>query len=735
MIISFWRYSHLAIALSAGLFILLATLTGIVLAFEPIHHHGQIGRAALADNHSLASALHNLKTTYPEVLSINVDHNGFVSASVIDEEGKFGEFYINPATAQKQANLVEKPKIFEWATNLHRSLFLKSTGRFFMGLTSFLLFLIAVSGMALIIKRQQGLRHIFSKIKRDGFYQFYHTQLGRLSLLPIIIITLTGVYLSLLRFELIPSVQLHHEVNYQILAAEPAKPLLEFEAFQHIALSEVRSVEFPFSTDVEDLYKVNLKTREILVNQYTGQIESELKYPFTETLSSLSLILHTGNGSIIWAIILGLSCVAILFFMYSGFAMTLKRRKSRIKNSCKKEECDYVILVGSENGTTMDFARLFYQQLLHAGKKVWLTEMNRIEEFKAMRHLVVFTSTYGVGEPPANATKFLEKLDTVKISHPTSFAVVGFGSLAYAEFCKYALTVDNALLIKENTDKLLEPYTINNRSWEAFNQWVNKWGEKQDINLSIPKTNLITKPQKKTQEFTVLSRSPHHGSLDDTFTLTLQSHKNGFQSGDLLAVYPQGDTVERLYSIGLVDAKKVFLSIRLHQKGICSNYLNQLQAGQSLKAAVIKNSGFHFPAKANGVVLISTGTGIAPFLGMLQQNKQRVPVSLYWGARSEASLAIYNHLITKNLDEGRLKEFHPAYSRQPHKAKTYVQHLIKRDEKQIAKLLMGGGTIMLCGSVAMQKEIIEVLQQITHSASLKPISHYQNHGQLLMDCY
>ncbi|MCB0434087.1 MAG: hypothetical protein KDD18_14235, partial [Mangrovimonas sp.] len=34
--ISIWRYSHLALAVSSFVFIILASLTGIILAFQPI---------------------------------------------------------------------------------------------------------------------------------------------------------------------------------------------------------------------------------------------------------------------------------------------------------------------------------------------------------------------------------------------------------------------------------------------------------------------------------------------------------------------------------------------------------------------------------------------------------------------------------------------------------------------------------------------------------------------------
>ncbi|WGU70246.1 hypothetical protein QIU18_12325 [Capnocytophaga canimorsus] len=53
----------------------------------------------------------------------------------------------------------------------------------------------------------------------------------------------------------------------------------------------------------------------------------------------------------------------------------------------------------------------------------------------------------------------------------------------------------------------------------------------------------------------------------------------------------------------------------------------------------------------------------------------------------------------------------------------------------VAELLSQRGTIMICGSVAMQKEILEVLENICKNQLNKPLHHFQNRGQLRMDCY
>ena len=191
MTISIWRYSHLTLAISSSLFIIIACITGIILAFEPILDKLEPYSVENINNISIASTISALNKEYDEVIELKVDENNFVSASVITKEGKSKNFYINPRTGSKIGDIIEKSTIFEFATNLHRSLFLKSTGRFLIGLTSFLLFLIGITGIILISKRQGGIRKILSKIVKENTNQYYHIVIGRFTLIPIIIITIT----------------------------------------------------------------------------------------------------------------------------------------------------------------------------------------------------------------------------------------------------------------------------------------------------------------------------------------------------------------------------------------------------------------------------------------------------------------------------------------------------------------------------------------------------------------
>ncbi|WP_262919261.1 PepSY domain-containing protein [Niabella hibiscisoli] len=62
------------------------------------------------------------------------------------------------------------------------SLFIHETGRILMGITAFLLILIAVSGIFLVVQRQNGWKNFFSNVEKTSFAQYYHVVFGRISL-------------------------------------------------------------------------------------------------------------------------------------------------------------------------------------------------------------------------------------------------------------------------------------------------------------------------------------------------------------------------------------------------------------------------------------------------------------------------------------------------------------------------------------------------------------------------
>lgn len=732
MTISIWRYSHFALAISSSIFILLATVTGIVLAFEPISNQLKPYAITNADDIKLSEVITVLQDEYDEIVSVEVDNNNFVKASVFTFEGDNETFYLDPNTGKKLGELEKKAPIFEFATNLHRSLFLKSTGRFLVGLFSFLLLLIAITGIQLIVKRQGGLKKFFSKVVKENFEQYYHVVLGRWFLIPIVIITLTGVYLSLEKFDMLPDSQVEHTETVEQQSKEKLE-LSQFKVFNETSLDELVTLDFPFSEDEEDYFILQTTSGEFYINQYTGNVLSEAKKPLVSQLSYWSLILHTGQGTIIWAIVLLLACFAILFFMYSGFAMSFKRlaKGSKVKNKFTKDTAEYIILIGSETGHTNKFAHQFYNALVKAGNTVYFSTLNQYDSYKEAKHIVIFTSTYGEGEAPRTAKNFKKLLPTIQQPSSIKFSVVGFGSLMYPDYCKYAIEVDEWLNNHPNFEQNLPVFKINNQSFEAFKNWVIQWNEATNQDLKV----VLTKPlvnRKKLKNFKVISNSGLN--VDDTFLIELKPEKKlKFQSGDIVSFYPEEDNIERQYSVAKVD-DSILLSVKKHEFGKCSALLSKLTVGDIIKGKVSRNLDFHFPSYAKEVVMIANGTGIAPFLGMLNETNKDIKTHLFWGGRTKASLQLYTSHIENATQKGYLDNFNVAYS-QKQEAKVYVQDSIKMNETLISNALKNDGVIMICGAIAMQSRVLEELNVITEKTLNQPLSVFENNGQILMDCY
>lgn len=727
MTLSFWRYAHLALALFSSIFLLLASVTGIILAVDAVQEKTLPYKAENFSKITLGETLPILKKAYPEITELTVDYNQFVTLQAIDADGNDVNAYIDPKTGKALGTPEKKSEFIKWITGFHRSLFLHEAGRFFVGVISFCLLLISISGFVLVLKRQRGIRNFFSKIIKEYFAQYYHVLLGRLALIPILIIALTGTYLSLERF------------NF-FMGEEKAKPIkTEFSAkaktasiFKTTLLSDVKKIEFPFTDDPEEYYIIELKDKEIEVNQVTGTVISEKLSPMTVQFAALSLDLHTGRINGIWAVILAIACLNILFFIYSGFAITLKRRASRIKNKFKASESTFILLVGSENGSSFRFANAIQKQLITHGHKVFISELNKLTAYPKAEHIIVFSSTHGLGDAPSNGTQFKTLLERQNQKQKINFSVVGFGSKSYPDFCGFAVEIDQLLENQSWTERYLNLQTVNDKSAVEFVEWVKLWSTKTGIPLSTT-PSLYNHVPKGLQKLMVLDKTPI-SETEHTFILTLRANSRAkFSSGDLLAIYPANDSRERLYSIGN-HSGNIQLVVKLHPDGLGSGYLNNLEPGNTIKARIIKNPAFHIPKKASKVAFISNGTGIAPFLGMIEQNKIKQELHLYSGFRMETpTLMAYKKFAAIMIQKEHLDNFHVALSREAEHI--YVMDLIKRDALFFANLLKRGGVIMICGSLAMQQDVEAILSELLAEKGLKTLLEYKADKQFLTDCY
>ncbi len=732
MIVSIWRYAHLALAIVSSLFLIILAITGVILAIDAIGEKTPSYKTGDLSKLTVAQSVSELRKVYPEIIELSVDHNQFVSLDALDEEGNTVRAYIHPATGEVLGEVRQKTQFIQWITALHRSLFLKDTGRIIVGVVSFLLLLIAISGVILIIKRQQGIRHFFTKINRDFFAQYFHVVSGRWLLIPVVIIALTGTYLFMLRMNLITHTNqtIEHTPNS---TGEKAQPLRDFPVFLQTRLLDLEKLEFPFDAeDPEEYYVMKLRDRVLSVHQFTGEVVEETRYPYSVVLEKLSLDLHTGRTNIVWAIILGIASLNILFFMYTGFVITFRRTRTKIRNRYNAGEAEIILLAGTENGTTLSFANQVHQQLLAEGAHSFLAGMNQYRVFPKARHMIIFTSTYGLGAAPANAVHFEKLLRQYPQLQPVQFSVVGFGSRSYPDFCAYARQVDRMMEQQPWSVRLLPLQHINDRSPEEFVAWARQWNDQAAMKLAVtPAVYRMEVPGLKKMEVVSCTRLTDHNS---TFIMLLKPvSKIRFQSGDLLAIYPAGDNRERFYSIGRVGAM-IQLAVKLYPDGSGSGFLYGLQKGSIIQGRIMENPHFHFPEKAPLVAMIANGTGIAPFLGMIKSNDRKLPAYLYAGFRYNNELVEqYTRFARDETANGRLVAFEFAFSREQQAC--YVMDLIRKDRSFFRNLLKQGGVIMICGSLPMQHDVEKVLEEILEGEAEASLQYYKEHHQIRADCY
>uniref|UniRef100_A0A3Q1FKK0 NADPH--hemoprotein reductase n=1 Tax=Acanthochromis polyacanthus TaxID=80966 RepID=A0A3Q1FKK0_9TELE len=153
-------------------------------------------------------------------------------------------------------------------------------------------------------------------------------------------------------------------------------------------------------------------------------------------------------------------------------------------------------------------------------------------------------------------------------------------------------------------------------------------------------------------------------------------------------------------------------------KGVATNWLkNKLVTDNGHKSTVpmfIRKSQFRLPFKAtNPVIMIGPGTGIAPFMGFIQergwlkeQGKEVGETVMYFGCRHKNEDYLYQEELEEAEKTGVLTQLNVAFSRDQEQ-KVYVQHHMKKNKEHIWKLVNSENAhIYICGDARnMAKDV------------------------------
>ena len=717
------RKLHSLLGLWVAVLAVVLALSGAILSLDPALER-QSNTLAANGQTSVAVLAGRVAQHYPGVEQIQRTPSGSVIV-YYRRDGQTGVDHVDPQTGQGIAPHTGSP-LPRWMKKLHRSWLLDTPGRVVSGLTALAMLVLSVTGTVLLVRRVGGWRHLADPL-RGNLVQRWHTQVGRVVVLGLLLSALTGVYLSAATFALVPDGMQDDPDFPSAVSGGPAAPVTALPALVATDLNHLRELVYPNPGDLSDVFSLATDQGEGYVDQSTGELLSYLPHGGFRQTYELIYQLHTGEGLWWLGLLLGVCALSVPVLSATGALTWWDRRQSmpRIVDNSTANAADTVILVGSENNSTWGFANTLHEALHKTGLRVHTTAMNQLAtDYPQAERFFILTATYGDGDAPSSANQFLARLGQLKSPSKATFAVLGFGDRQFPQFCKFAYDVEAALLAK-GWQRLMDIDTIDRQSGQAFTRWGNAVGPLigQDLNLvhtpKRPRTDAFTLTERDDYgeavqastsivRFAAVSAQGLKGSLARLFGGAGLPH---FEVGDLLGVVPPGSAIPRFYSLASKSGDGFLeICVRKLPGGLCSEFLHGLQLGGRMEGFIQLHPDFRPVAGKAPVILIGAGTGIGPLAGFIRNNTGQHPMYLYWGGRDPASDFLYKPELDTYLADGRLTGLHAAFSRV--KEGAHVQDRVLEDAEQLRQLLEQGGQVLVCGGRAMAKNIAQALDEV-----------------------
>ncbi len=213
----------------------------------------------------------------------------------------------------------------------------------------------------------------------------------------------------------------------------------------------------------------------------------------------------------------------------------------------------------------------------------------------------------------------------------------------------------------------------------------------------------------------------------------------------------------RLYSIASSQSEypdEVHLTVatlayqahgRRHLGAASGHLTRRVEPGDVQAVYVAENNGFRLPRDPGApVIMVGSGTGIAPFRAFLQERQAVGSQGAHWlvfGNRHFHRDFLYQTDWIGQRDAGRLDRVSLAFSRDTDD-RPYVQNRLQQEGAELYRWLRDGAHLYVCGSLAMEKAVRGAVQEIAREyggLSEQGASDYidglQSQGRYSKDAY
>lgn len=252
-----------------------------------------------------------------------------------------------------------------------------------------------------------------------------------------------------------------------------------------------------------------------------------------------------------------------------------------------------------------------------------------------------------------------------------------------------------------------------------------------------------------------------------------------YVEGQSLSVIPPGVDAKsgrknkpRLYSIAstrygdILDGNTISLCVRRAEyfdpitgvvdpskAGVCSNFLCNVQPGDEISVAGPVGKTMLLPKDpTKDIIMIATGTGIAPFRGFLHRLFMENTLArhmfggsawLVLGVPVSGGLLYKEEFdcMQRNANPGQLKIDY-AISREMTNAidggKLYVQHVIAQNGKEFFDRLDAGAVVYFCGLKGMMPSILDTMEEVAQQNGVvwkDRLAELKKNGQWHVEVY
>ncbi|WP_372838054.1 PepSY domain-containing protein [Phaeovulum sp.] len=717
------RILHRWAALPLALVLSLVAISGAWLSLLPLNVAGA-GDSSL----DLGQFAAQVVAAVPATEQIRRTPAGQVTAVSFDPAVGMVETVIDQASGAALGPVAETP-FATWVLDLHRALFLGDAGRIVVIVASLAMVALVVSGLALAARRMGGWRAIFLPVRGGAASGRWHLMIARLGAPALVLSSLTALWMAGATFGIVPEGTMPPEMTP--VSGTTGMRLDAMSALAGVPVTDLLQLQFPRAGDANAIYTLETTAGIGYIDQGTGALLGWADRSLTDRIMDTVHLLHTGEGAALLGLLLGLSVLAMPLLSGTGIAVWLagRSRKPKLKNTAA-EEAETIVLVGSEGGTTWEFARALQAAITAAGGTVHLAPMSDFEpaRYRAARRVVVMAASYGDGDAPASAKGFLDRVGQMPKPPAAPLAVLGFGDRAFPKFCAYAEAVARAAEAA-GWHMLMPMDYIDAQAQAPFKTWVGRLADAMGVSLDLhaPASHeeMVTLQLISRRDFGAQSQAPTSILRFQLPRISLMDRlrKRGFArfaAGDLLGVLPVGDSRLRYYSLasGMQDGF-VEICVRKQPGGLCSGQLTSLNPGDQVRALLRPNPGFHAAEGPEPLILIGAGAGVGPLAGFARANRQKRPIHLYFGTRSAEGEMLFGSELTEWRAEGRLASLTTAFSRsQP---RTYVQDALRQDGARVASLIAQGARVMICGGRDMALGVAEAFDEILAPMNLNPV--------------